>query len=64
MGTSHGMIESIAEDAARSINKSFADRMAKKLRARAEIRKKRWDPEVTQALGDMADIFQSEGWSP
>lgn len=64
MAISVGSIETLADKVALNARKSFSDRIAEKLRAKATDRTAIWDHEAAQALNDMADVFQTEGWNP
>lgn len=62
MAISAGTIQNIAEKEATSINRTFADDVARKLRAKAKYRERRWEFEAAHALEDMAEVFETEGW--
>jgi predicted component of type VI protein secretion system len=60
MAISHGQISSIATSGAKAVVKSFADRMAEKLRAKAAAIQ---EHKAATTLNDMADVFETEGWN-
>ncbi len=64
MSISQGSIEMIAERQASNTLKDFADRMAKKLRAKAAQDGIYSNTQTADALKAMADVFESEGWNP